>query len=594
MIAPDVVSYTGGTATFANKNVGTAKAVSATGLGLSGADAGNYTVNASAGAAADITPLGITGSITVANKVYDAATTATIATRSLTGVLGTDVVSYVGGTAAFADKNVGNAKPVAATGLSLSGADQANYTVNTAASATANITAASSTTVVTSSPVSLPYSDAGQMLPLAATVTSPTVPGVSEGSVVFTIKNSSNVTVGSTAPVNAVGGAVTATYSMPGMTDVGTYTIQAAFTGANFAPGSSGTGTLTMQPASFETTTATTDADFKNADDLDVLFKNDGKLSTLKLQNTNPGTVHYQLQYRNVTGVDINASNGATLKTIIEIPPMTSCGAVTCPTSSIDKTVAAWSLKGAKAVHVAPDDRTDDMAVQFSYKASGSCADETTGYVSSLAGIAANAPKCIRVTGFAIPKKHRARIDLHLEFRWKDSGGWAPTPDPKLYFYSGFAFKSTSTANFPNVVPSVRTSYESAGLVAAGQKVTAAGGFVFDAASNPVGNYHVRLFNTASDAAAPTACAAGNAAVVAEAETMLDGFWFVWKKGSNQANLSAPGAAVEGPIRDGGVQQCPDARRGRVADDERQDAGQGIRPGGFPAHDHGRERAVRP
>jgi hypothetical protein len=218
---------------------------------------------------------------------------------------------------------------------------------------------------------------------------------------------------------------------------------------------------------------------------------------------------------------------------------MTGCGAVTC-SSSVDRTAPAWSLKGARAVHVAPDDRTDDMAVQFAYKAGGNCADETTGYVSTLSSIASGAPKCVRVTGFAIPRRHRARIDLHLEFRWKDSGGWAPAPDPKLYFYSGFAFKSTSTASFPNAVPSLRTSFESAGLVAAGQRVTAAGGFLFDGGSNPVGNYRVRLFTTVADASAPTACAATNPAVVAEAQTMLDGFWFVWKKGSNQGNLSAP------------------------------------------------------
>ncbi|MGH7511757.1 MAG: YDG domain-containing protein [Gemmatimonadales bacterium] len=540
VIGTDVVSYTGGTATFANKTVGAGKAVTATGLALSGADAGNYSVNTSATATADITALGITGNITAASKVYDATTAATILTRTLTGAIAGDAVSYAGGTGAFNTKDVANAKPVNATGLSLSGADAANYTVNTAAATTANITAASSTTVVTSSPASLPYSDNPQSLPLAATVTSPTVPGVSEGSVVFTIKNASNVVVGSaTAPVSVFGGAASATYSMPATTDVGTYTITAAFTGANFGVGSSGNGTLTVQPANFETTTATTDADFNNADDLDVLFKNDGKLSTLKLQNTNPGTVHYQLTYKNVTGVDINASNGATLKTIIEIPPVSSCGAVTC-SSAVDKTAPAWSLKGAKAVHVAPDDKTDDMAVQFSYKASGSCADESTGYVSTLTGIAANAPKCIRVTGFAIPKKHRARIDLHLEFRWKDSGGWAPSPDPKLYFYSGFAFKSTSTGYFPSVAPSVRTSFESAGLVAAGQKVTAAGGFVFDVGSNPVANYRVRLFNTSADASAPNACALVNANVVSETTTMLDGFWFVWKKGNNQANLAAP------------------------------------------------------
>ena len=38
----DVVNLSGGTATFANKNVGNNKNVTAVGLALSGADAGNY------------------------------------------------------------------------------------------------------------------------------------------------------------------------------------------------------------------------------------------------------------------------------------------------------------------------------------------------------------------------------------------------------------------------------------------------------------------------------------------------------------------------------------------------------------------------
>lgn len=218
---------------------------------------------------------------------------------------------------------------------------------------------------------------------------------------------------------------------------------------------------------------------------------------------------------------------------------MTGCGVVTCA-SSVDKTLAAWSLKGAKAIHVWPDDHTDDMTVQFAYKAIGDCSVDGGTYTPSLSSIPSAAPKCIMVTGFAIPKKHRARIDLHLEFRWKESGNWAASPDPKLYFYSGFAFKSTSTANFPNVVPSVRTSTQSAGLVAAGQRVTATGGFIFDPAGNPAADYHVRVFSLASDGSAANACAAANSKVVADAKVSADGFWFIWKTGFDQLNTAAP------------------------------------------------------
>ncbi|MBI3150565.1 MAG: Ig-like domain repeat protein, partial [Chloroflexi bacterium] len=87
-----------------------------------------------------ISPKALTGSITADNKVYDGGNSATIASRSLTGVVGLDDVSYSGGTATFNNKHVGNGKTVSATGLSLSGTDQGNYTVNDSANTTANIT----------------------------------------------------------------------------------------------------------------------------------------------------------------------------------------------------------------------------------------------------------------------------------------------------------------------------------------------------------------------------------------------------------------------------------------------------------------------
>ena len=58
-------------------------------------------------------------------------------------------MTYVGGTAAFADKNAGAGKTVAATGLSLAGADAGNYVVNTTATTTASITPAALTIAAT-------------------------------------------------------------------------------------------------------------------------------------------------------------------------------------------------------------------------------------------------------------------------------------------------------------------------------------------------------------------------------------------------------------------------------------------------------------
>jgi filamentous hemagglutinin family protein len=141
VLVSDVVSYVGGTANFSDKNVGVGKTVTATGLSLSGLDAANYTVNSSATTLADIIALaGLIGSVTAANKTYDATTVATITSRTLSGVLVGDVVRYIGGAANFSDKNVGVDKTVTATGLSLSGTDAGNYAVNSSATTLAEIT----------------------------------------------------------------------------------------------------------------------------------------------------------------------------------------------------------------------------------------------------------------------------------------------------------------------------------------------------------------------------------------------------------------------------------------------------------------------
>lgn len=71
--------------------------------------------------------------ITVANKMYDGTTTATLIKSGaiLVGVVSPDVVilSTAGATASFADKNVGISKPVTIAGLTISGTDAANYTL---------------------------------------------------------------------------------------------------------------------------------------------------------------------------------------------------------------------------------------------------------------------------------------------------------------------------------------------------------------------------------------------------------------------------------------------------------------------------------
>jgi hypothetical protein len=124
---------------FADKNAGAGKTVTASGITLSGTDAGNYTVNLTATALADIVARAITATLAANGKTYDGTTAAT-GTLSLNGVVAGDQVG-ANGSFAFADKNAGNGKTVSASGITLSGADAGNYTVNTTATALADILA---------------------------------------------------------------------------------------------------------------------------------------------------------------------------------------------------------------------------------------------------------------------------------------------------------------------------------------------------------------------------------------------------------------------------------------------------------------------
>ena len=135
VVGSDDVSLTGGVATFADKNVGTGKTVTATGFSVSGASVGNYVLSSpSASATASITPLPLTVTgITANDKVYDGTTTATLNTSgaTLVGVISPDVVTLntSGATGTFADKEIGTAKTVTITGLTISGTDAGNYTL---------------------------------------------------------------------------------------------------------------------------------------------------------------------------------------------------------------------------------------------------------------------------------------------------------------------------------------------------------------------------------------------------------------------------------------------------------------------------------
>jgi filamentous hemagglutinin family protein len=141
-IAGDVVAVAGGgVATFADRNVGTAKAVTVTGYSLAGVDAANYAIVQPADLVADISRATLTlGELSVRDKVYDGTTAASLGGTATVTPLGNDLVELAGiGAAAFADRNAGLVKPVTVAGFTLGGADASNYNLALPTGLTGNI-----------------------------------------------------------------------------------------------------------------------------------------------------------------------------------------------------------------------------------------------------------------------------------------------------------------------------------------------------------------------------------------------------------------------------------------------------------------------
>lgn len=151
IVGAEVVTLNAGSATgaFTSDGAGVGKTVNISGLTLSGTHAANYTLGApQATATADINAkdLTVTG-ITASNKFYDGTTAATLNTAgaTLNGVIAGDTVtlSTAGAAGTFSDPEIGVGKLVTITGLTISGADAANYALSQP-TATASITSSSS------------------------------------------------------------------------------------------------------------------------------------------------------------------------------------------------------------------------------------------------------------------------------------------------------------------------------------------------------------------------------------------------------------------------------------------------------------------
>jgi len=140
MVSGDTVNLGYVSATFADKNVGTGKTVSVTGISAAGSDAGNYSFsNTTASTSASITPatLIVNGS-KASDKMYGGTTTATLTGGTLSGVIAGDSVT-LNQSGSFATKNTGTGIAVT-TADSLSGASAGNYTLTQPTGLTADIT----------------------------------------------------------------------------------------------------------------------------------------------------------------------------------------------------------------------------------------------------------------------------------------------------------------------------------------------------------------------------------------------------------------------------------------------------------------------
>ncbi|MFO7617148.1 MAG: YDG domain-containing protein, partial [Bacteroidales bacterium] len=133
------IFLTGGLASFNDPNVGEDKPVNASGMILTGPATSDYRLDFVNPTTADIYPLDLQVVITVADKIYDGNTDATIIGITLAGLKPGDKISWSGGTASFITPEVGDDKTVNITGLTFHGIDLRNYLVSQNYTTTASI-----------------------------------------------------------------------------------------------------------------------------------------------------------------------------------------------------------------------------------------------------------------------------------------------------------------------------------------------------------------------------------------------------------------------------------------------------------------------
>ena len=144
-VAGDSVIAIATGASYNDKNVAAASTISYTGLALAGAEAGNYSLDATtAQGAGTITRRALTiGAVTEQTKTYDGTTAADASqfSATLNNVVAGDSVTATATGAVYNSKDVATANAVSYTGVALQGTGVGNYTLNaTAAQGAGRIT----------------------------------------------------------------------------------------------------------------------------------------------------------------------------------------------------------------------------------------------------------------------------------------------------------------------------------------------------------------------------------------------------------------------------------------------------------------------
>jgi len=142
----DVSLATGLTAAYGDKNVGANKTVTYSGIALTGAKAGNYSIAATLTATGTISQAPITVSVGDITKTYDGTTNTDNTTDATGGAFTvTSGTLYDGdtisGTKAFVTKDAGTGKTVTLSGVTISDAagNAGNYTISTVDNTTSTI-----------------------------------------------------------------------------------------------------------------------------------------------------------------------------------------------------------------------------------------------------------------------------------------------------------------------------------------------------------------------------------------------------------------------------------------------------------------------